>query len=172
MQQDRAGNIAGGYGVIEIDRQLSRGNLRGIETDRAKSLIIRQNNLAHDQVSIRVGRGGRQFQPGLAADELQLLDLNFAGTTRIQIGSDMFGDKIVRTIADNYRCVSNMEALRENIGEVDFLFRIGWTRPQRLCRRIHYNARGMNIGILDRARESVPQQREQPVIDSGKIDID
>src|SRR6266446_6716148 len=44
VQQDRAGNISGGYGVIEIDRQFSRGDLRGIETDRAKSLIVRQDD--------------------------------------------------------------------------------------------------------------------------------
>ena len=91
---------------------------------------------------------------------------------RVQIDRDVFGDKIVRTIADNDRCVGNVKALRENIGQVDFLFRIRRTRPQRLLLRIHDNARGMNIGVLDRARESMPKQGEQPVIDSGKIDID
>src|SRR2546428_2768508 len=172
VQQDRAGNISGGYGVIEIDRQLSSRNLRRVDINRTKSLIVRQHDLAHDQVPIRVGRGCRQFQPGLAADELQLLDCDFAGMMRVQIDRDVFGDKIVRTIADNDRGGGNVKALRKNITQVDLLFRIRRAGSQRRLLRIHDNARGMNIGVRDRARESVPQQREQAVIDSGKIDID
>src|SRR5438132_535589 len=115
VQQNRAGNISGGYGVIEIDRQFSRRDLRRVDINRTKSLIVRQNDLAHDQVPIRVGRGCRQFQPGLAADELQLLDCDFAGMMRVQIDRDVFGDKIMWTIADNDRGVGNVKALRKNI---------------------------------------------------------
>ena len=91
---------------------------------------------------------------------------------RVQIDRDVFGDKIVRTIADNDRGVGNVNAFRKNVGQFDFLFRIRRAGAQRRLLRIHDNARGMNIGVLDRARESMPKQGEQPVIDSGKIDID
>ncbi len=172
VQRDRAGNIPVGYGVIEIHRQFSRRDLRRVDINRTKSLIVRQNDVAHDQVAIRVGRGCRQFQPRLAANELQLLNFNFAGMMRIQIGRDVFGDKIVRTIADNNRCVGNVKALRENIGQVDFLFRIRRAGPQRRPLRIHHDPHGMHIRILDCGGNPMSQQREQPVVDSGKIDID
>ena len=172
MQHDRAGNISRGDGVIEIDRQFSRRNLRRVEIDGAKSLIVRQNDVAHDQVSIRVGRGRRQFQPGLTADELQLLDADLAGVARIQFKSHMVGDKIVRTIANNDGCVGNVQAFRKNIGQLDFLFWIRRAGSQRRFRRIHHNASGMHIRALDCGRNPVSQQREQPVVDSAKVDID
>ena len=84
----------------------------------------------------------------------------------------MFGHKIVRTIADNDRCVANVEALRENIGQIDFLFRIRRSRSQRLFLRVHHDPRRMNVGILDCGRNPVPEQREQSVVDPGKIEID
>ena len=108
----------------------------------------------------------------MAANELQLADLNLAGAIRIKIDGDMFGDEIVRTIADNDRRISNVQSFRKNIGQFDFLFRIWRTRTERRFRRIHHNAHRMSFHILDRARNSATQKREQSVIDSGKIDID
>src|SRR5205085_3501020 len=41
MQHGRARNISGAEGVIEIERQFSRPDLRCVDIDRTKSLVVR-----------------------------------------------------------------------------------------------------------------------------------
>jgi len=146
--------------------------LRGIEIDRAKSLLIGKDKIANREISVRVSRGRGKFQPTLTADELQLFHLDLARPTRIQIDGNMFGDEIVRKIADNNCRVGNVEPFRKNIRQLDFLFRIRRARSQRRFCRIQNDPRLMHVRIVDRTGNSMAEQRKKSVVDSGKIDID
>jgi hypothetical protein len=91
--------------------------------------------------------------------------------TRIQIKIDMFGDKIVGPISDDDGGVGKVNSFRKDIRQLNFIFRIWRTRTQRRLGWIHHDARRTNIDILNRIRNSAPQQGKQSVIDPRKIDI-
>jgi len=89
-----------------------------------------------------------------------------------EVSMPTIDSQIVRLKASGADIFGNVDAFRENIRQLDLLFRIRWAGSQRRLRRIHHDPRRMHIRILDRGRNPVPEQREQSVVYSGKIDID
>ncbi len=158
--------------VIKVDPQFSRSDLRRIEIDRAKSLVVTEDEVAQRQVTIGISRLRREFQPDLPANQLEFLGPDFTRPPRIQINIDMFGDKILRAIANNDRCVGYVNSLGENIRQFDFLLWVRRTRTQRHLAWIQYDARGAHLYVLERTRNPMPQKSEEPVINPGEIDID
>ena len=103
---------------------------------------------------------------------MELGHFNLTGTVWSQINRRVFNDKIVRAIVNNNRRVGDVDAFRKNIRQLDFLFRIRWTRTQRCPGRIDNNPGRPHLHIPESIGKSMPQKGVEPVVDPGEIDID
>src|SRR5690242_19836880 len=157
--------------VIEINAELSRCDLRCIEINRTKALIVSEHEISQGEVPVDVSGVSDKFQPDLSANQLELANFDLARSVRIQINRRMFGDKVVRPIANNDRRIGNVNALRENIGDLDFLFRIRRARTQRSFVGVHHDFGRAYLDIPEGIGDSVAQEGEESVVDSGIIEV-